>query len=117
MYIKEKEIYSVYVSRIIQIAKKILLMIRNEEREGWHFLAEKPSEKEKIVEFNQHMNSDEIPYIVYANIESLIKKIEGCANNTENSLSTKISEHISCRYPMSAIWAFDHIENKHTFKK
>ena len=47
-------------------------MIRNEEREGWHFLAEKPSEKEKIAEFNQHMNSDEMPYIVYANIESLI---------------------------------------------
>ena len=76
-----------------------------------------PSEKGRIVEFNQHMKSDEMQYIVYANIESLIKKTDGCANNPENSLSTKISEHISCEYSMSAIWAFDHSENMHTLKK
>ena len=28
--------------------------------------------------------------------------------------TTKISEHIPCGYSMSTIWAFDHIENKHT---
>ena len=76
-----------------------------------------PSEKGRIVEFNKHMKSDELPYIVYDNIESLIKKTDGCANNQENSLSTKTSEHISCEYSMSAIWTFDHIENKYTLKK
>ena len=30
------------------------------------------------------MKSDEIPYIIYADIESLIKKIDGCANNSKN---------------------------------
>ena len=28
--------------------------------------------------------------------------------------TTKIGEHIPCGYSMSTIWAFDHIENKHT---
>ena len=28
--------------------------------------------------------------------------------------TTKIVEHISCGYSMSAIWSFDNIENKHT---
>ena len=55
-----------------------------------------------------------MPYIIYADMESLIKKIGGCANKSENSLTTKIQEHIPCPYSMSTIWAFDNIENKHT---
>ena len=30
-----------------------------------------------------------MPYIIYANIESLIKKIDRCANNPENSSTKK----------------------------
>ena len=29
-------------------------------------------------------------YIIYADLESLIKKIDGCANNLEESSSTKL---------------------------
>ena len=32
------------------------------------------SEKHKILEFNQCMKSDQMPYIIYSDIESLIKK-------------------------------------------
>ena len=39
------------------------------------------SEKANIVKFNQYMNSNKTSYIIYAGIESLIKKIDGCANN------------------------------------
>ena len=55
-----------------------------------------PSEKYNILEFNQYMKSDKIPYIIYADIESLIRKIDGCANNPEKSSTTKIGEHIPC---------------------
>ena len=72
------------------------------------------SENDKISEFNQNMKSDKMSYIINANIEPLIKKIGGCANNPENSSTTKISEYIPCRYSMSKIRAFDHIEIKHT---
>ena len=71
-----------------------------------------PSEKDNISEFNQYMKSDQIPSIIYAKMDSLIKKIDGCANNPENFSTTKIGDHISCGY--STIWAFGHIENKHT---
>ena len=47
-----------------------------------------PSEKDNILEFNQYMKSDKMPYIIYANIKSLVKKIDGCANNPEKP-STK----------------------------
>ena len=56
-----------------------------------------------------------MPYITYADIESLIKKIDGCVNTPENSSTTKIGKHIPCGYSMSTTWVFDNIENKHTF--
>ena len=33
-----------------------------------------PTEKKKILEFKQYMKSDKMPYIIYADIKSLIKK-------------------------------------------
>ena len=32
-----------------------------------------PSKNDNILEFNQYMKSDKMPYIIYADIESLIK--------------------------------------------
>ena len=73
-----------------------------------------PSGKDNVLEFKQYMKSDNMPYIIYADIESLIKKVHACANNSENSSTTKIGQHIPCGYSMSTIRAFHHIENKHT---
>ena len=69
-----------------------------------------PSEKDNLLEFNQYMKSDKTRYIIYGDIESLIKKIDGCVFNPENSSTTIIGAHIPCRYSMSTIWAFDHIK-------
>ena len=43
LYIKEKEVCPAYISKINLNWKKqiILLMIPNEEKEGWHYLAVK----------------------------------------------------------------------------
>ena len=67
-----------------------------------------------MLEFNQYMKSGKILYIIYADTESLIRKIDPCANNPEKSSTMKIVEHIPCGYSMLTIWGFDHIENKHT---
>ena len=48
-----------------------------------------PSEKDNISEYNQCMKSDKMPYIIYADIEFLMKEIYDCANNPENSSTTK----------------------------
>ena len=73
-----------------------------------------PSEKDKIVEFKHYMKFDKMPYIIYGDIESLIKKIGGCENNPEKSSTTKRDKHIPCGYSMSTIWGFNHIEDKYT---
>ena len=36
------------------------------------------SEDDKMLEFNQHQKSDKIPSIFYADIKSLINRINGC---------------------------------------
>ena len=41
------------------------------------------SKKDKILEFNQYMKSGKMSYIIYADIESLIKKKDGRSNNPE----------------------------------
>ena len=67
-----------------------------------------PSEKDKILEFNQYMKSYKMPYGIYAAIESLTKKLDGCSTFQQQN------RHITCEYSMSTIWLFDHIVNKHT---
>ena len=55
------------------------------------------------------MKSDKMSYIIYAELKSLLKKIDGFLNNPENSSTTKIGEHIPCGCSMSTIWGFNHI--------
>ena len=42
------------------------------------------SKDTKILKFNQYQKSDKIPFIIYADLDCLIEKIDGCKNNPEN---------------------------------
>ena len=53
-----------------------------------------PFEKTKILEFNQYQKSDKAPFIIYADLECIIEKLDGWKNNPENSSTSKVSEHI-----------------------
>ena len=44
-----------------------------------------PSEKDNVLEFKQYMKLDKMPYVIYADIESLTRK---------ESSTTKIGEYI-----------------------
>ena len=64
------------------------------------------------------MQSDKMLYIIYADIEAIIKKkikkTNGRANNPGKSSTSKLDEHIPCGYSIGTIWEFYNIENKHT---
>ena len=66
----------------------------------------------KILEFNEYWKSDNTQYIIYADLESLIKKLDVCKSNPEKSSATKVGEKIPFGYSMSTMWIFDDIENK-----
>ena len=61
----------------------------------------------------QHPKSDKAPFVIYADLECLIEKINGCKNNPEKSSTTKVSGHIPSAFSISAISSFKSIENKH----
>ena len=72
-----------------------------------------PSADTKILEFDQYQKPDETPFIIYADLERIIKRIDRCKNNAENLSATKVSEHIPLGFLMSRISSFRSIETKH----
>ena len=59
------------------------------------------------------MKWGKLAYIIFDDLEFLIKKIDGCRNNPEKSSTINIGKSTTFRYSKPAIWAFDNIENKH----
>ena len=48
-----------------------------------------PFEDTKRLEVHEYQKSDKAPFIIYADLECLIKKTDGCKNNPENSFTKK----------------------------
>ena len=69
-----------------------------------------PSEDTKILEFNQYQKSDKAPFIIYADLECIIEKIDGCKNNPENLSTKKVSTHIPSGLSKATI-SFRSIQN------
>ena len=72
-----------------------------------------PSEDIEIWEFNQYQKSDKVPFNIYADLERLTEKIDGCKSNLENSFTTKIGWHILSVFSIFTASSFESIENKH----
>ena len=72
-----------------------------------------PSEDTKILEFNQYQKSAIAPFIIYADLDCIIEKIDGSKNNPENSSTIKVSKHIRTSFSMSTKSLFRSLENKH----
>ena len=47
------------------------------------------SQESNILQFNQNMKSDKISNIIQADLESLIKKIDGCAKQSTKIFNNK----------------------------
>ena len=57
------------------------------------------------------------PFIVYADLECLLKKIPSCQNNPENSYTDKKCKHKPSRCASCSICSFDDTKNKDHFYK
>ena len=42
------------------------------------------SDDTKILKFNQYQKSDKAPFVIYADLECVIEKIDGCKSNPKN---------------------------------
>ena len=71
------------------------------------------SKDTKILEFNEYQKSDKAPFIIYADLEYLVDKIDRCKNNPQNSSTTNLTEYIPSNISISTIPSLKNIENKH----
>ena len=74
------------------------------------------SKDTEILEFNDYQKSDEAPFVIYADLECLIEKTDGCKNNFENLSTKNVRKHIPSAFSVfsvSLISLYRSIEYKH----
>ena len=71
-----------------------------------------PKEDNKILKYNHGEMSMNVPFIIYADLESLLEKMSTCHNNPETSSRTKINKHIPSGYSLFKNCSFDPTKNK-----
>ena len=73
---------------------------------------EMPSPSNNIIKYNSEEKSLELPFIIYADLECLLEKIDTCYNNPELSSTTKINQHVPSGYSIYTNCSFDKANNK-----
>ena len=54
--------------------------------------------KESTLKYDHGEKSTKIPFIIYADMEPLLDKIDTCHNNPEKSSTTQINKHTASIY-------------------
>ena len=62
-----------------------------------------PTDRNKMLEYNQGHKSKKAPFIIYSDLECLLEKI----NDYQDKQATKINKHIPCGYSMFTHCSFD----------
>ena len=70
-----------------------------------------PKEYEKI-KYLPGEKSLKVPFIIYADLECLLKKMQSCKNNPKNSYTEKKVKHKPSGYAWCSICLFDDTKNK-----
>ena len=65
-----------------------------------------------LIKYNQGDKSLKLPFIIYADLEFILKKIDTCQNNPDLSSTTKINQHIPSGYSIYTSCSFDKYNNK-----
>ena len=73
---------------------------------------EMPEEDNKILKYNHGEKSMKVPFIIYADLESLLEEMNTCHNNPEKSSATKINKHTASGYSFFTHCSFDTTKNK-----
>ena len=65
-----------------------------------------PEEYNKILKYNEVEKSMRVPFIISADLECLLEKMNTCHNNPEKSSTTKINKHTPSGYALFTFIVF-----------
>ena len=71
-----------------------------------------PTKDNNIIKYNQGEKSIKLPFIIYADLECLLEKMDTCYNNPEESSATEKNKHAPSGYSLFTHCSFDKTENK-----
>ena len=71
-----------------------------------------PEKDNKILKYNNGEKSMKTPFISYADLESLLEKMNVSHNNPEKSSATKIDKHTPSCYSLFTHCSFDTTKSK-----
>ena len=71
-----------------------------------------PEEYNKLLKYNEGEKSVRLPFIVYADLECLLEKMNTCHNNPEKSSTTKMNKHTPPGYSLFKHCSFDTTKNE-----
>ena len=71
---------------------------------------EMPEEDIKILKYNHGEKSMKRPFTIFAELDSLLEKMNPCQNNPEKSSTNKIIKHIPSGYLLFTQCSFDTIK-------
>ena len=69
-----------------------------------------PEAKNKILNFTQNHKSVKIPFVIYADTESLLEKIQAWDNDPTKLFTSKINKHTAGDYSLFTHCSFDNNE-------
>ena len=72
-----------------------------------------PNENNKILKYNPGEKSLKVPFIIYADLECLLEKIDTCQNNPKKSYAEKKAKHKPSGYSLVTCCSFDKSKTKH----
>ena len=73
---------------------------------------EMPEEYNKILKYNEGEKSMRVPFIIYADLECLLEKMNTCYNNPEKLSTTKINKNTPSGYSLFTHCSLDRTKNK-----
>ena len=71
-----------------------------------------PKEDNKILKYNHGEKSMKVPFIIHANVKSLLEKMSTCHNNPKKLSTTKINKYTPSGYLLFTHFSFNATENK-----
>ena len=111
----KKEIPHAYISKYNHKRKnQVILLMITDDGERWHYLAVRSMSEEgkNILKYSPGDKSLKVPFIIYADLECLLKKEQSSQNNPKNSYIQRQAKHKPSGYSLSLNCSFD--EKKQT---
>ena len=71
-----------------------------------------PTKDNNIIKYNQGEKSIKLPFVIYADLECLLEKMNSSYNNSEESSTTEINKHTPSGYSLFTHYSFDKTEYK-----